>query len=813
MYSGYKFLKLELNKRMALMEKRKRENIIKGKMIFQQKKKIVIMLYFVFIYIFFIDKGAVFASNQTYTSSPKIQYQVDENYPPYTYSNQQFLYGFDIELTNLLFKLSDYQLVYSTDNWSNVYQRIKDREIDLAGIIAVTEERKKDILYSKNLFNTYVSIYSLSDFRKIKLGDLKDVKIGVGKSYYTEELLRDNLSIDNYVTFDHMEDAIDALKMGKIDVIFENQQLMDNLLAKVGEKGMVVPQVTNLFPIAYAYGISKDKPELVKYLNRRIDELNKNGIFEELYVKYFYQHSENYVANEQKKLLMIILIPIMLMSVILLALKFYIDKLRKRTFSKEVVLNHRNEDLMDSNEKLLLQYEEINSQYEEITAQYEEIQVNNETIYKLAYYDQLTGLPNRSLLTEHIESLINTDFLGEKEFSYAYAYYIEIDNFKAINDILGHNYGDYVLRFIGEIFTDAFDKDAFISRVGGDEFFIILKDIKSKTDATGFAEKIGGLFNRIWSIGEHEIYLSASIGVVSIDQDCMKASDVYMLADTAMYRVKSKGGGGFKFYENDMMADVIKRSALERDLRNAIVNNEFYLEYQPIFDAKTENVIGMEALIRWHSPEKGVIAPGEFIPLTEEIGLIVPIGEWVISEVCRQIKAWQLSDYVTVPVTINIAEIQLESKGFLSTIAKYIKLYDIEPHFLHIELTESNIMHSISRNERILKMIKLMGLTVLLDDFGTGYSSLSYLQRLPVDVIKIDKSFVNEIKRTLPEHLIISDIISIAHRLNKAVIAEGVETIEQLNYLKQFECDAIQGFYFSKPINASEVVKYLDKNS
>ncbi|GAB6106442.1 EAL domain-containing protein [Fusibacter bizertensis] len=795
------------------MKKKNGEKIIKRSMIVKQKKVMFIILLFVFIAIFFIEKGSVFASNLTYTSSPKIQYQVDENYPPYTYSNQQFLYGFDIELTNLIFKLNDYQLVYSTDNWTNVYQRIKDREIDLAGIIAVTEERKKEILFSKSLFNTYVSIYSLSDFRKIELEDLKDLKVGVGKSYYTEELLRDNLHIDNYIPFEDMEDAIDTLKMGKIDVIFENQQLMDDLLIKVGEKGMVVPQVTNLFPVAYAYGISKDKPELVKYLNRRIDELNKNGIFEEVYVKYFYQHSEKYIANEQKKLLMIVLIPIMLMSGILLALKFYIDNLRKRTFSKEVVLSNENEILIDSNEKLLQQYEEINSQYEEITAQYEEIQVNNETIYQLAYYDQLTGLPNRSLLSEHIESLISPDLSGKKQFSYAYAYYIEIDNFKAINDILGHNYGDYVLKFIGNIFMDTFGKNAFISRVGGDEFFIIIRGIKTKADATVFAEKIGGLFNKIWSIGEHEIYLSASIGVVSLDQDCLSSMDVYMLADAAMYRVKSKGGGGFKFYESNMMANVIKRSALERDLRNAIVRNEFYLEYQPIFDAKTESVIGLEALIRWYSPEKGIIAPGEFIPLTEEIGLIVPIGEWVISEVCRQIKEWQLSDYVTVPVTINIAEIQLESKGFLNTIAKYIKHYDIDPYLLHIELTESNIMHNISRNERMLRMIKLMGLTVLLDDFGTGYSSLSYLQRLPVDVIKIDKSFVNEIKSRLSEQLIISDIISIAHRLNKTVIAEGVETIEQLNYLKQFECDAIQGFYFSKPIRADEVVKYLDKNS
>lgn len=777
------------------------------------KKTIMIMIILFIVLCFSFENDTTFASDLNYPSSPKILYQVDENYPPYTYSNQKFMYGFDIELTNLIFKINDYQLIYSTDVWSNVYNRLKDREIDLAGIIAVTDERKKDILYSDDLFNTYVSVYTSIDFREIELNDLKNVKIGVGKGYYTEELLINNLGIEDYEAFAHLEDAIIALKMGEIDVIFENQQLMDNLLVKMGEKGIIVPQITNLFPIAYAYGISKDKPELVKYINNRLHDLKKNGIFEELYDKYFYQHSEDYLAEQQKQLLMIILIPITVMSIALLALKFYIDKLRKKVSTKAVTLNSENEILTDSNEKLLQQYEEINAQYEEINAQYEEIKINNETIYQLAYFDQLTGLPNRLMLSEHIDNLLEKRLKTQKQALHAYAYYIEIDNFKVINDILGHNYGDEVLKYIANLLKDSLGSSAFISRVGGDEFYIILTNIESKLSAKVFAEKIWGIFNKIWYIGEHEVYLSASIGIVSIDEDCSNLAEVYMFADTAMYKVKARGGGGYRFYESSMIADVIKRSALERDLRKAIIHEEFSLVYQPIVDANSERAVAMEALIRWNSPEKGLISPIEFIPLTEEIGLIVPIGEWVIAEVCRQIKEWQLSDYKTIPVSINVAQLQLESKGFLTVLSKYIRHYDIEPQLLHIELTESNLMHSISRNDRLLKIVRTMGLTVLLDDFGTGYSSLSYLQRLPIDIVKIDKSFINEINQTNSDELLISDIISIAHRLNKTVIGEGVETLEQLNYLRACGCDAIQGFYFSKPINATEVVKFLEKNN
>ncbi len=766
-------------------------------------KLFIRMLNSVFILIILII-GVGYTTDLEYPNSPKVKYQVDANYPPFTYSNQQFLYGFDIELTNIIFKMMDYQLIYSTDAWPKVYDRLVNGEIDLAGIIAITEDREKKVLFSKPLFQSYVTIYTKKDFREIKLSDLSSLRVGVGKGYYTESILRNDFEITNYTAYDDLRDAIYDLLSGQIDVIFENQQMMDYLIVQEDVLGTIEAQIKDLYPKQHAYAVSKDKPELVKYINQRIDEIQKNGLFEETYVKYFNAHSSFYNESKMKRILLIVLFPISGMMVLLFVLRLYISKLKTKLSSKYDNIAEENNDLSDANIELMRQYEEIQMQYEEINAQYEEIQINNDIIYQMAYTDRLTNLPNRLSATDYLSGMLG-DENHESQFDPGVAIYLEIDQFRRINDAFGHDFGDEVLVYISKELKFIYEKRGFISRVGGDEFLIIIKDINHKADAVPIAEQLLNRFNRMCFIGDHEIYLSVSLGIVLLNKDCKTVLDVFKNTDASVYNAKQFGGSCYKFYEIEMLQDVIFKSQLERDLRRALNNDEFYVYYQPIFELEGLTLVGLEALIRWQKEDGSMVYPDTFIPFAEETGLIVPLGEFVIAEVCRQIKEWQLMDMKVVPVSINIAEKQLLSKNFNETLLHYLHHFDLETNHIHIEITESHVMHNLERNIRKLTHLREEGFKILIDDFGTGYSSLSHLIHLPIDILKIDKSFVWHIDTMPNETLIISEIISMAHRLGKKVIAEGVETESQLAYLKQAGCDRVQGYLFSKPVPADIV--------
>ena len=859
----------------------------------------------------------------------KVIYQVDENYPPYTYTHQDYIYGFDPDLTNLVFNAQDYEVVYSHDTWNVIYERLVRGEIDLGGIIAVTEERKKEVLFSDILFNSYVAIYTKKDFESIEIADLSRLKVGVGKSYYTEGLLRDTLKIYNYEAYTDMNQAIEDLNSGRIDAIFENQQLMDNLLIELSYKGEIVPQISNLYPRGHAYAISTKRPDLVTYINNRIEKLKTSGVFEEVYMKYFYEHSGWYETQRRNTLLIIYISIILAIILVIVAMRQYIKHLKRKLSANYTELSKAYEELTDANEELRITEEELQEQYEEIQAQYEEIQMqyqkiekskndlemseeryklvsegandciwdwdveqnvafvserwknligadtsyvedyfatwmdniseedldyvstylenlmendtqrfeieyllksnkwiqttgkvlrdasgkairlagshtditsrknHDHTIYTMAYYDRLTGLPNRVMLSEYIASTFEDHYAKDEVVAILY---IELDNFKHINDTLGHDFGDEVLKFVAFKLSEKLGSKAFIARHGGDEFFIVTRKMIQKEDIQHIIDDVGHIFNRLWPLKEHEIFLAASIGVVIIPHDCSSVGDVYKNIDAAMYEAKKSGKGTYRFFNKEMLKSLEIRTELENNLRKAIDNSEFELYYQPYFDANSERLMGAEALIRWIHPMVGIISPDKFIPVAEETGLIVPIGEWVIEEAMKGIKERP----VALPISINIAEKQLASKGFAEKLFEIIKKYDVDPKLVQLEITESSVMNNIGENIKVLKDIKTMGIRISLDDFGTGYSSLSYMQRLPIDTLKIDKSFIDEINTLEDQNTIVGDIISIAHRLNMETIAEGVETINQVEYLRFNECDALQGYYYSKPLPKEE---------
>jgi polar amino acid transport system substrate-binding protein len=432
-----------------------------------------------------------------------------------------------------------------------------------------------------------------------------------------------------------------------------------------------------------------------------------------------------------------------------------------------------------------------------------------EKIYKMAYFDGLTNLPNRSFLIEKLDAAIKNTVEWNRKGA---LFFLDIDNFKQINDTLGHDIGDQLLQAVGKKIDEYLGSDFITARLGGDEFVILKEVISSSGEVEKTAEKIMKLFNDKWKLENNEMAVTMSMGSTVFPDDGMDVQKILKNADTAMYCAKDAGKNTYKFFEESMLENVLVRKELETDLRKAIENDEFQLFYQPYFNANTREIAGIEALIRWSHPVKGLISPAGFIPLAEETGLIREIGKWVITEACRKNKEWQQKGYKKVPIAVNVSTVQL-GKHSPQAVGNILSDFDLESKWLEFEITESKIMEVIEENIDILKKLKEIGVRISIDDFGTGYSSLSYLKQLPLDVIKIDKSFISDIECSNQETIIISDIISIAHKLSLQVIAEGVEGQHQIDYLVNQKCNFLQGFFFSKPLNSKEMEDLLNKNT
>ncbi len=414
-----------------------------------------------------------------------------------------------------------------------------------------------------------------------------------------------------------------------------------------------------------------------------------------------------------------------------------------------------------------------------------------------ATHDTLTDLPNRSLLNDHLSRALAYDRRHEQNLA---IFLLDLDNFKIVNDTLGHPAGDQLLREVAARLLQCVRRYDIVARLGGDEFVILLSGIQDENYITSIADKVISIFSQPFQIMEHEMFITVSIGIAVAPANGDKAEVLLMNADTAMYHVKGSGRNGYEFFNEDMNARISERLERESRLRRALERKEFYLYYQPKVDLTTGDVVGMEALIRW-IPEKGhIIPPAEFIPLLEETGLIVPVGEWVIREACRQNREWHQTGLEHLVVSTNISARQFYQKNLPDKIEQILQDVGLEAKYLKIELTESIVMQDIDMAIGILKRMKNMGITLSIDDFGTGYSSLAYLKRFPVDELKIDRTFVNGLGTDVNDSTIVNTIISMAHSMDLKVVAEGVETAGQLALLRERNCEEVQGFYFSRPL-------------
>jgi diguanylate cyclase (GGDEF)-like protein/PAS domain S-box-containing protein len=435
-----------------------------------------------------------------------------------------------------------------------------------------------------------------------------------------------------------------------------------------------------------------------------------------------------------------------------------------------------------------------------------ERKVAQKQLYHLAHYDILTNLPNRALLFERLQYAKSC---AKRTKSRMALLFLDLDRFKIINDTLGHPVGDKLLVSVANRLSSCSREIDTVARIGGDEFIIILGGLKDVTDADKFAHKAMKNLAEPHKIEDHELFITGSIGISIYPDDDNDLDNLIKKADIAMYAAKGQGNNTYKFYDGKMDENAHKRFVLENSMRKALENGDFLLHYQPKLNILTGEITGMEALLRWEHPDLGLLSPAEFIPLAEETGLIIPLGEWVLNRACAQNKEWQTRGLSHLRVAVNVSGYQLQQTNFPEVVQKALAQTGLDPHYLELEITETVVMQNPDFTVEVLSRLCDIGIHISIDDFGTGYSSLSNLKRFSVNTLKIDKSFVHDVADNLTDAAIATAIIAMGSSLNLSIIAEGVETVGQFDFLKKTMCDEVQGYLFSKPIPPDEVAEFM----
>ena len=428
----------------------------------------------------------------------------------------------------------------------------------------------------------------------------------------------------------------------------------------------------------------------------------------------------------------------------------------------------------------------------------------------LAQHDSLTDLPNRVLLNDRLREAIILSRRHKRELS---VLFLDLDRFKHINDSLGHVVGDRLLQSVARRLISCVRNSDTVGRQGGDEFVVLLWEVRRAEDAAIAATKILEALRKPHLIDQHELHITASIGIVTYPEDGTDVETLMKKADLAMYHAKQTRPDSYQFFKPEMNARAIERQSLEDSLHYALERQELVLHYQPKFNLATGGIIGAEALIRWRHPQRGLVPPGQFISIAEECGLIVPIGRWVLREACRQARAWQIAGLAPLCVAINVSAVELRAPGFVAGVRATLKETGLEPRYLELELTETVLIEDSRSVADVLKELKDIGVLLALDDFGTGYSNLSQLKRFPIDALKIDQSFVRDLAVDEDDAGIVTAVIGMGKSLHMRVVAEGVETREQLEILQEHGCPQGQGYYFCRPVPAEQFRRLLEQDT
>jgi diguanylate cyclase (GGDEF)-like protein len=429
-----------------------------------------------------------------------------------------------------------------------------------------------------------------------------------------------------------------------------------------------------------------------------------------------------------------------------------------------------------------------------------------ERLHYLAHHDGLTGLPNRVLYLDRLNQMLNR---AHRNGRLVGIMFLDLDRFKYINDTLGHDVGDLLLKAIAARLRTCVREGDTVARFGGDEFAVLLDDVTQAQDVSVVADKIVGAFTQVFNIDSHELFITPSIGISLYPNDGTSGAVLLKNADAAMYRAKDAGKNNYQFYSAELTTAAFERLTLENSLRHALARNEFVLHYQPQVDLATGRLIGLEALVRWQHPTFGLLAPAHFISVAEETGAIVPLGEWLTHQAMLQLKEWRDQGLGDLRIAVNVSARQLSEPNFVDTIARLLKAAALPADALELEITESVLMKNADRTIEQLRALHDVGVRFAVDDFGTGYSSLSYLRRFPIHTLKIDKSFIRDLTDDSGDAEIVKTIIAMARGLKLSVVAEGVETREQLVFLQAQGCYAAQGYLIARPLSVERMTERL----
>lgn len=427
---------------------------------------------------------------------------------------------------------------------------------------------------------------------------------------------------------------------------------------------------------------------------------------------------------------------------------------------------------------------------------------------RLAHYDPLTNVPNRILFRDRLQRAVERARRGHQTVA---LFFIDLDRFKHVNDTLGHEAGDELIRVVASRLSSCMRKSDSVARIGGDEFTIILEDVDTTADIVHVARKVIETVSRPVEIAGQQLLVGCSIGIAVYPEGGQDVETLLKHADMAMYQAKALHGSAYRFYTEKMNVEAMNQMYLEADLRRGLRRGEFELFYQPRIALGNNRIAGVEALLRWHHPVKGLVSPAEFIPLAEEMGLIVPLGYWAIHQACDDLLAMDADGMPPIHVAVNLSFKQFSDPKFVQTVTNIIERAGVDARRLEFELTETTIMSNFEETQRSMQAICALGPTFSLDDFGTGFSSFAHIQRLPIDALKIDKSFVQSVHTRADDATIVRAIVSLAHNLGLKVIAEGAETREQVSFLRDCHCDQVQGYYFSLPVQLSELLRYATR--